>query len=406
MSFRILPAGLVTTVFALTSLAWMGIGVRGTDPLVHARIREPASGTEFLRAAAPPVSAPSEERATASFRPSDPSSARGVYLTPSNAGSASHRAEVFRRLKLAGGNAVVFDVKGSRVFFDMAPEDGPLSHELKLVMPLVNLAEVIEEARAQGIYTIARFVALKDQGLGSRRTDAQIRHPKTNVSVGTTWVDGSSQIVLDYNRESIKALALAGVDEINIDYIRYPTEYAQSQIGLTGEEKSARIEQFLRMARETIDAYRPETKLGISTYAILGWNFPVNFESVGQHIPRFAEIVDIVSPMAYPSTFAQGAYYNPATNPGSRAYYLVWKTLEGYKELVGEENARKIRPWIQGYYMTGKDLRDQIRAVHDAGLCGFSVWSAGNYYDALYPVLDDEDDSRPEDCEANAPDWF
>jgi len=93
--------------------------------------------------------------------------------------------------------------------------------------------------------------------------------------------------------------------------------------------------------------------------------------------------------MAYPSTFAIGAYYDPAKHPRSRMYYLVYQTLKGYAELLGEEHASKLRPWIQGYYITNKDMRDEIDAVYDAGACGFTVWSAGNYYDILYKVFPD-----------------
>lgn len=141
------------------------------------------------------------------------------------------------------------------------------------------------------------------------------------------------------------------------------------------------------MTREVIDRVSPSTKFGISTYAILGWNFPVNLEPLGQHIPRFEPYVDVISPMAYPATFAAGSYYNPAKHHRSRMYYLVYRTLTGYNELVGEEHQYKIRPWIQGYGVTTQNMRDQMDAVYDAAHCGFQVWSAGNDYKPTYAAL-------------------
>ena len=68
-------------------------------------------------------------------------------------------------------------------------------------------------------------------------------------------------------------LARSGINEINLDYIRFSTE----QVGALGvysmEEKSRKVGVFVRMAREAIDACGPETKLGVSTYAILGWHY-------------------------------------------------------------------------------------------------------------------------------------
>jgi hypothetical protein len=135
--------------------------------------------------------------------------------------------------------------------------------------------------------------------------------------------------------------------------------------------------------------------LGISTYAILGWNYPVNLEPLGQDVVRFAPLLDVISPMAYPATFAEGSYYNPAKHPRSRMYYLVYRTLRGYDELLGEQSW-KLRPWIQGYGITAKNLRDEIDAVFDAGACGFTVWNAENRYDLVYKVLPSV--VRPERC--------
>ncbi len=310
----------------------------------------------------------------------------GVYLTAPSAGNDTFLEETMDRLKAAGGSAFVFDVKGPFVYFQ---SNAQMANELNMVRPFYDLPEIIAKAKERNLYTIARFVASKDAIFASRKPEVLIRHPQTNIAPGYEWVDLSHPDVLAYNRQILKEIVVSGVDEINLDYIRYPTEYAQWRIGLTGSQKAYRIEKFVRMARKVIDRYGPDTKLGISTYAILGWNYKVNLEPLGQDVVRFAPYVDIISPMAYPSTFANGAYFNPAINPRSRMYYLVYKTLMGYREILGEEHEKKLRPWIQGYYVTNQDMRDQMDAVFDAGSCGFTVWSAGNYYDVPYKVLPD-----------------
>lgn len=342
----------------------------------------------FLRAARPvrseksrvEILLPSERKFAA---PERAQRAVGAYFTAKHAGDAAYMAEVFDAMQEAGLNAFVFDIKGSRVYY---PSVADAANRYGLIFPLVDLPALVSEAKKRDLYSIARFIALKDEGLSSTDPNAQIRHPKTRRSVGKVWVDGSADPTLAYNEQLLAEVAQSGVDEINLDYIRYPTEYPQTLIGLSGREKADRIEKFLRMARKVIDAQEKGTRLGISTYAILGWNFPINFEPLGQDIALFSQIVDIVSPMAYPSTFAAGSYYAPGRDPRSRMYYLVYRTLQGYKELAGPEHMHKIRPWIQGYYVSAKDLQDQIDAVYDAGLCGFTVWSAGNHYDTFMNV--------------------
>lgn len=316
--------------------------------------------------------------------PLHPRNEQGVYLTPSSVGNEDLLRDTMDRLTSSPHPALVIDVKGSYVYF---ASGAPLATELKLVRPYYDLQSLIEEAHQRNIRVIARFIALKDPSLAIRKPETQIRHPLRGRSVGPVWVDGGNDTTLQYNREILEDLVMSGIDEINLDYIRYPTEYAQQSIGLSGAQKAERITEFLRMARAVIDASGRDVRLGISTFAILGWNFPVNFEPLGQDIAAFAEIVDVISPMAYPSTFSIHAYYDPSRDKGSRMYHLVRRTLEGYRELVGESHAHKIRPWIQGYGVTEKNMSDQIQAVYDAGFCGFTVWSASNAYQPTYKAL-------------------
>lgn len=359
------------------------------EPIVPEEVSSESSSQESSVGAEEPVPPPPVPHS------SMPPGEIGVFFTQTSVKNERYFLQTLDRLHAMTGSALVFNVKSGIVHFHAS---APLAEELDLIVPSYDLPEVIRQARERGVRTIGRFVALKDPNLAQALPETQIRHPKTNRTVGNVWVDPSHPQVIAHNEQIIRDLVAAGIDEINLDYIRYPTEYAQSAIGLTGNEKADRIEGFLRMARRVIDEGGGKTKLGISTYAILGWNFPVNFEPLGQDIARFAPLLDVISPMAYPSTFAQGAYYNPAKHPGSRMYYLVYRTLMGYRDLLGDQ-AWKLRPWIQGYGITQKNLRDEIAGVFDAGVCGFTVWNASNEYGIFMKMLPEIE--RPEQCSAS-----
>lgn len=308
----------------------------------------------------------------------------GVYLTGSSVARDEFLIETLDAIAKNPNPAIVVDVKGSFIYFQT---DAPLANQHGLVKPLYELPELYRMTQDRGIYLIARYIAIKDDSLSRVLPETQVRNMETNAALGLGWVDPAHPTTLEYNRQIIEDV-VPYVDEINLDYIRYSTSLPAHFYGVNGDQKADRIEEFLKMTREVIDRVSPQTKFGISTYAILGWNFPVNLEPLGQHIPRFAKYVDVISPMAYPATFAEGAYYNPAKHPRSRMYYLVYRTLTGYNELVGETDQHKIRPWIQGYGVTTQNMRDQMDAVYDAGHCGFQVWSAGNNYGPTYAALD------------------
>lgn len=319
----------------------------------------------------------------------------GVYLTAGSMKRDGFFDETMDAVIAAGGNAIVFDVKGGKVYFQT---DAPLAMEIDTVHPIYDLPAVIAAAHTKGLYTIGRFIAVKDPLLSARLPGAQLFDQRTRRGLGGDWVDAAAPATIVYNRQILIDLVSSGIDEVNLDYIRYPTDYSFDAIGLSGVEKADHLETFIRMAREVIDTVHPQTKLGMSTYAILGWDFALNVENLGQDFVRFAPLLDVISPMAYPSSFSAYAYYDPATHPRSRAYWLVYRTLTGYADLLGPDQAQKIRPWIQGYFMTSQEIHDEIDAVYDAGFCGFQFWNAQNNYGPAYAAMTLTDGSRPDRC--------
>ncbi len=318
----------------------------------------------------------------------------GVYLTANSVNREKFFHETIDEVVASGGSAIVFDVKGSRVYFHSA---APTANEIGLVTPVYDLPAVLDYAHSKGLYVIGRLVAIKDDGITGKRPETRVRDPNGARVLSQTWVDPANELAVRYNAEVICELAEAGIDEINLDYIRFSTADFGALSVYTGSEKADKVEVFIKAAREAIDRCGPDTQLGLSTYAILGWDYARNLETLGQDVVRFAPYVDIVSPMAYPATFTSAGYYVPGKHPRSRMYWLVYRTLTGYADLLGPEHAHKIRPWIQGYGVTKKDMRDQMDAVYAAGACGYQVWSAGNNYVPTYASMKDQS-TRPEHC--------
>lgn len=324
--------------------------------------------------------------------PAKPDNKTGVYLTITSAQNEQKLRDTIQALVDRGETALVIDVKGGRVHY---ASQAPLANELGLVSPYLDLDKALAIAKEHGLYTIARFVALKDDGLPAKLPDTMVKNPKTGARLSPGWTDPANPTVIEYNTQVMCELAEKGFDEINLDYIRFSTADFGNLRVYSGAEKADRLEAFIKASKETIARCNPETKLGISTFAIIGWNYDVNVATLGQDIVRLAPHVDIISPMAYPATFTSEGYYVQGKHPRSRMYWLVYRTLTGYAEFLGEQKT-KLRPWIQGYYVSAKDMREQMDAVTDAGLCGFQVWNANNNYAPTYQAMSDW--SLPEHC--------
>lgn len=319
---------------------------------------------------------------------------QGIYLAASTVARTDAFNEKVDALIAAGGSTVIMDVKGGGVLFR---SNAPAAQEIGLHRSLYDLPEIIRVLHEKNIYVMGRFVAIKDEAYTAKKPNTRLKDPRTGATLSPPWIDPANDEAIEYNMQVVCELAAAGIDEINLDYIRFSTAFVGALRVFSGEQKADRLEKFIRATRETIDRCGPNTKLGLSTFAILGWNFPANLETLGQDVVRFAPLVDIISPMAYPATFTSPEYYIPGRNAGTRMYSLVYRTLIGYAKLLGEEHQHKIRPWIQGYSVGSTDVLDEIRAVYDAGFCGYTVWNASNTYTQTFAAMK-KDTFKPERC--------
>jgi len=114
--------------------------------------------------------------------------------------------------------------------------------------------------RENNAYTIARIVTFKDNPLALNRPDLAIH----NTATGGPWIDGEGlawadpfrEEVWDYNIALAKEAAEKGFDEVQFDYIRFPTDPAAgSTVGAaaysrpnTQANRLAALEGFLARA--------------------------------------------------------------------------------------------------------------------------------------------------------------
>src|SRR5690606_25163847 len=116
------------------------------------------------------------------------------------------------------------------------------------------------DLKANGVYTIARIVAFKDRRAASGRPDLAIK-----TASGTVWKDNKGNAWLNpYNRESweyLLEIAMEavehGFDEIQFDYVRFPTDGNRKLIDY-GEAKeresmSEAIAAFMKYATEKLN---------------------------------------------------------------------------------------------------------------------------------------------------------
>ena len=321
-------------------------------------------------------------------------------------------------------NSIVIDMKddyGGLRFDARTPE---LVAKKAVSSYAVKLDDFVPKMKEQGLYLIARIVVFKDRNLyrynnnemavydkstnapwrGLRRMEDkkdadgnvifdEAGNPvKEPVYFDEYWVDPYCEKVWEYNIQVAKELIERGFDEIQFDYIRFPTD--GTNLGQTkyryqekGMDMESALISFLSYARENIKA-----PIGIDIYGSNGWYR--SGSRTGQDVELLSDFVDVICPMFYPNHFEQNflAYQPEIERPYRIYYYGTYRNAQIARDKV------LIRPWAQAFYLNvsydrkyyNKDyVRRQIFGVRDSMNNGYMYWNnSGRYSDISPDILD------------------
>src|SRR5262249_35164551 len=136
-----------------------------------------------------------------------------------------------------------------------------------------------------------------------------------------------------------------GFDEIQFDYIRFPTDGALSQMRFkhpyTRDAASKNLVDFLNQAARLVHPLG--TKISIDVF---GLTTSVNTGmGIGQQLGPMAAEVDYVCPMTYPSHYNKGEY--GLANPNDEPYKTIQMAMRDALKVLGSEGAHKLRPYFQ-----------------------------------------------------------
>jgi len=203
---------------------------------------------------------------------------KGLYLIHSGIGSSQLREHVKTLIETTELNSIVIDVKGDFGFLaypskvEMAREIGA---DRKPRLGEQEWAEFMQWFAERGIYTIARIVTFKDEPLA-------VAHPEwavTDSETGELWRDGevlawadpSFSEVQDYNIALAVEAAQMGFDEVQFDYVRFPSDgrisratFAQEN---TRENRVRIIAGFLEKAKLALEPLGVKLAADVFGYA-------------------------------------------------------------------------------------------------------------------------------------------
>ncbi len=331
---------------------------------------------------------------------------RGIYLT----GPACGVASVLRRVDgfiEAGGNAVVFDAKDIDGGVSFASAHVLADWGKGRAAPVISsLSDMMSRFDRRELYVVARIALFLDGELGRQRPDLALHDAAGNPwnERGCFWMDPANPEVRQYNLTLAAELARAGVDEIQFDYVRFPTngwqedwgDSAEVDLGLVAQRRRSVIASFLSEASDTLSAY--DVRISADLFGIMAWGRVEDLALTGQHVPTFAQYVDIICPMIYPSHFGPG--FEGRKRPGDDPEYFIGEGTRRFVELAAGE--AEIRPWLQAFpyrvsNYNGQYVATQITAARKAGGDGWCLWNPGCRYSVALAILPELCPTQPMD---------
>ncbi len=334
-----------------------------------------------------------------------PEPLRGVYMTSCIASGKQLRAPLLAFVEKTEINALIIDIKDYTGMVSIDTSDPRFVMNSK-GCSIPDIKAFIALLHEKHIYVIGRVTVMQDQVFTKSHPDAAVKRK----SDGETWKDKKGLAFVDpgaseywqYMIDLGKASYGVGFDEINYDYIRYPSDGDMSNAKFTRSGSSTKATVMKKFYTALGNGMR---EAGIPISADLFGMTTTNNDDlgIGQVLENALPNFNYVAPMVYPSHFPP--HFNGWNDPNMVPYEIIKftmaKAVERANLLEEQESgfikssttpkfsptgkyANRLRPWLQdfdyGKDYTEVDVRAQMKGTYDSGLTSWMMWDPRNVY--------------------------
>jgi hypothetical protein len=268
-------------------------------------------------------------------------------------------------------NSLVFDTKqeGGRVLYDTAVS---AAHEWGAVVNAYDPEERIRQAREAGLYLVTRIVTFEDWFWAEARPDQALTAPWINPTIRSGW---------EYPLALAEEACALGFDEIQFDYVRFPsgqTAQTSGQLDLSQAERVGAIEGFLETGRQRLHPMGCAISADVFGIVLAA----ENDQGIGQRPEELTRHLDAFSPMIYPSHYSDG--WLGLDEPNDHPYDVTSDAiLDGLERI---QPGVILRPWLQAFWWTNEQIRRSIQAAEDHDV-GWFLWNAvSNFSPSAIPT--------------------
>ena len=302
---------------------------------------------------------------------------RGIYLNGYLFNNPSKRESIEKILTNTDVNTLVIDVKtdNGHILFDTEIDEVIYLNNERVKFTNNDLQELRE---IKDIYLVGRLVVFQDPLFAKVFPDEAVFDSRLNKPYsqnGQFFLDPSSKKAQDYIINIAIESCRLGFDEIQYDYIRYPdssSKFMQFDTKNDFENRVNNINSFLSRSRQLL--HNEGCLLSADTFGYILTNKQDG--GIGQNLETIVENVDFISPMVYPSHYTNGSF--GYQNPNEHPYEVITAALTDALDRGVDKD--KIRPFLQGFWHSNEDIRNNIKAASDLEM-DWLIWNILSVYE-------------------------
>lgn len=357
-----------------------------------------------------------------------PDAVKAIYMSQCVVGTPSFRERLVKLIDETELNAVVIDIKDYTGKIAFTTDNEMLAHAVSDACGARDMKAFIKMLHEKDIYVIGRITVFQDPYYTSIHPELAVK----KSSDGSVWRDHKGLAFIDvgarpfweYIVELSKESYRIGFDELNFDYIRFPSDGNMQDIAythLSGKTKPEALEDFFAyLYKELEEPFDGFERRPVTSADLFGMTTTNRDDlNIGQVLERTLPYFDYVMPMVYPSHYPSG--FNNIAKPAAMPYEIIQISMsdgvrraEAMRASVsstatsteimalkaqakkghGKVNKLQLRPWLQDFDLgatyTPDMVRAQIRATYDVGLTSWALWDAGNTYTQAALLPDDK----------------
>ena len=302
---------------------------------------------------------------------------RGVYFNGYLFNNLNKRESIEEILMSTNVNTLVIDVKtdNGHILFDTDVEEVSYLNNERVKFSKNEIQDLRE---IKDLYLIARLVVFQDPLFAKFFPDEAVFDSRLNKPYsqnGQFFLDPSSKKVQNYIVNIAVEACRLGFDEIQYDYIRYPdsnNKFMRFDTKNDFENRVNNINSFLSKSRQML--HNEGCLLSADTFGYILTNKQDG--GIGQNLESIVENVDFISPMVYPSHYTNGSF--GYQNPNKHPYEVITAALTDALDRGIDKD--KIRPFLQGFWHSNEDIRNNIKAASDLKM-DWLIWNILSVYE-------------------------